>query len=285
MLQGAVAGLAAGSVNAIVAVCLVLMSRLIRVVHFAQTAIGMFGAFAAVGLSGLGLPVWVATIAGILIGAALSALTGLMLTAWLAEASTGLRSAVTVCVLLVLLALSFLIFGTRPLPFPPLLPGVAFSLGEVVVSQVTLLLLVLAVLVAVGAHALLARTLVGLRLRALSDRPVTAELVGVRITPLTVTVWAATGTLATFVVSIVAPLQSNDALSLSTLVIPGAAAALAGGFTRLSFAVVGGLGIGLLDGLLASDDSLAVLRILLPFVTIVILLIVLQRKAVWDEAR
>jgi len=285
MLQGAVAGLAAGSVNAIVAVCLVLMSRLIRVVHFAQTAIGMFGAFAAVGLSGLGLPVWVATIAGILIGAALSALTGLMLTAWLAEASTGLRSAVTVCVLLVLIALSFLIFGTRPLPFPPLLPGVAFSLGEVVVSQVTLLLLVLAVLVAVGAHALLARTLVGLRLRALSDRPVTAELVGVRITPLTVTVWAATGTLATFVVSIVAPLQSNDALSLSTLVIPGAAAALAGGFTRLSFAVVGGLGIGLLDGLLASDDSLAVLRILLPFVTIVILLIVLQRKAVWDEAR
>ncbi len=285
MLQGAVAGLAAGGVNAIVAVCLVLMSRVTRVVNFAQTAIGMFGAFAAVGLVGLGLPVWVATIAGVLIGAAVSALTGLMLSAWLAEAPTGLRSAVTVCVLLVLIAVSFLLFGTRPLPFPPLLPGVAFRLGGVVVSQATVLLVVLAVLVAVGANALLMRTLVGLRLRALSERPVTAELTGVRIAPLTVAVWAATGVLATFVVSIIAPLQSNDALSLSTLVIPGAAAALAGGFTRLGLAVVGGLGLGLLDGLLAADDALAVMRILLPLVAIVVLLIALQRRAVWDEAR
>jgi len=285
MLQGAVAGLAAGGVNAVVAVCLVLMSRLTRVVNFAQTAIGMFGAFAAVGLHGLGLPVWVATIAGVLIGAAVSALTGLMISAWLAEASTGLRSAVTVCMLLVLITVSFLLFGTRPLPFPPLLPGVAFSLGGVVVYQVTVLLVVLAVLVAVGAHGLLTRTLVGLRLRALSERPVTAELAGVRIAPLTVAVWAATGMLATFVVSIIAPLQSNDALSLSTLVIPGAAAALAGGFTRLGLAVMGGLGLGLLDGVLAADDALAVMRILLPLVAIVALLLVLQRRAVWDEAR
>lgn len=285
MLQGAVAGLAAGSVDAVIAVCLVLMARLIRVVNFAQTAIGMVGAFAAVGLFELGIPAWVATIFGVLIGAAVSALTGLMLSTWLAEASTGLRSAVTVCVLLILIAGSFLVFGSKPLPFPPLLPGVAFSLGGIAVSQVTVLLIILAVLVAAGAHAVLTRTLIGLRLRALSERPVTAELSGVRIAPLTVAVWAATGVLATFVVSIIAPLQSNDALSLSALVIPAAAAALAGGFTRLGAAVIGGLGLGLLDGLLASDGAFAVLRILLPFVAIVALLIVLQRKAVWDEAR
>jgi len=48
---------------------------------------------------------------------------------------------------------------------------------------------------------------------------------------------------------------------------------------------VGGLGLGLLDGLLAADDALAVMRILLPLVAIVVLLIALQRRAVWDEAR
>lgn len=285
MLQGAIAGLAAGSVNAVVAVCLVLMSRLVRVVDFAQTAVGMFGAFAAVGLVGLGLPVWAATVVGVLVGATVSALTGLILSAWLAEASTGVRSAVTVCVLLVLIAVSFLLFGTKPLPFAPLLPGVAFTVGGVVVSQVTVVLLALAALVAVGAQFLLMHTLVGLRLRALSERPVTAELAGVSIGPLTVAVWAATGLLTSFVVSIVAPLQSNDALSLSTLVIPGAAAALAGGFTRLGLAALGGLALGLVDGALAADGALVVLRILLPLVAIVALLIVLQRKAVWDEAR
>jgi len=36
---------------------------------------------------------------------------------------------------------------------------------------------------------------------------------------------------------------------------------------------------------LAADDALAVMRILLPLVAIVALLLVLQRRAVWDEAR
>ena len=45
MLQGALAGLAAGGVYAVLGVCLTLMARLVRVVNFAQAATGMFGAF------------------------------------------------------------------------------------------------------------------------------------------------------------------------------------------------------------------------------------------------
>ena len=285
MLQGAAAGLGAGSVYAIVAVCLVLMSRLIRVVNFAQTALGMFGAFAAVDLVGFGLPVWAAAVLGIVIGGLLSAATGVVLATWLPEAATSARSAVTVGVLIMLIALSFILFGTRPLPFRPVLPGVAFTLGGVVVSQVTLLLVVAAVVLAVAAHLVLTRTTVGLKLRALSERPVTAELVGIRIGRLTVATWAATGVLATFVVTVIAPVQSNDALSLATLVIPGTAAALAGGFVRLDLAVVGGLVLGMVDGALSSDASLIWARIYLPFGAIVVLLVVLQRRAVWDEAR
>ena len=48
MLQGAIAGLAAGGLYAVLGVCLTLMSRLVRVVNFAQAATGMFGAFSAV---------------------------------------------------------------------------------------------------------------------------------------------------------------------------------------------------------------------------------------------
>ena len=48
MIQGALGGLAAGGVYAVLGVCLTLMARLVRVVNFAQAATGMFGAVSAI---------------------------------------------------------------------------------------------------------------------------------------------------------------------------------------------------------------------------------------------
>ncbi|GAA1974073.1 branched-chain amino acid ABC transporter permease [Amycolatopsis minnesotensis] len=286
MLQGALAGLAAGGLYAVLAVCLTLMSRLVRVVNFAQAAIGMAGTYVAVFLAvHTGLPVWLATVAGILLGGALSALLGWVVSTWLAEADTGTRSAVTVAVLLLLISLSFILFGNKPQPFHPVLAGPAFALGGVVISQVTVVTVALAVLVALACRAVLTRTSVGIELRALSERPTTAELLGIPAKRLSVAVWAATGVVSTLAVSIVAPSQSNDATSLAMLVVPAAAAALLGGFRRLDLAVAGGLVLGMAQGAVAQSDSLSVIRYFLPFAVIVALLLWTQRKEVWDAAR
>lgn len=286
MLQGALAGLAAGGLYAVLAVCLTLMSRLVRVVNFAQAAIGMAGTYVAVFLAvHIGLPVWLATVAGILLGGALSALLGWVVSTWLAEADTGTRSAVTVAVLLLLISLSFILFGNKPQPFHPVLAGPAFELGGVVISQVTVVTVALAVLVALACRAVLTRTPVGIQLRALSERPTTAELLGIPAKRLSVAVWAATGLVSTLAVSIVAPSQSNDATSLAMLVVPAAAAALLGGFRRLDLAVAGGLVLGMAQGAVAQSDSLSVIRYFLPFAVIVALLLWTQRKEVWDAAR
>ncbi|MBM7776134.1 branched-chain amino acid transport system permease protein [Actinokineospora baliensis] len=286
MLQGALAGLAAGGLYAVLAVCLTLMSRLVRVVNFAQSATGMFGCYVAVWLSvDVGLPTWAATVVGIVLGCGLSALLGWIISTWLAEADIGTRSAVTVAVLLLLISLSFILFGNKPQPFHPILDGPAFEVNGVVVSQVTVVTVVLSVVVALGCRALLSGTSFGLQLRALSERPTTAELMGIPAKPLAVGVWAATGLLSTLVISIVAPSQSNDATSLSMLVVPAAAAALLGGFRRLDLAVVGGLVLGMAQGALAQVDSLSVVRYFLPFLVVVGLLLWSQRKEVWDVAR
>ncbi|WP_258567127.1 hypothetical protein [Microbacterium sp. Se5.02b] len=84
---------------------------------------------------------------------------------------------------------------------------------------------------------------------------------------------------------IVAPSQSNDATSLSMLIVPAAAAALLGGFRRLDLAVVGGIVLGVLGGLVAQIDEVALVRNFLPFLFIVVLLLWTQRKEVWDAAR
>ncbi|GAB3119781.1 branched-chain amino acid ABC transporter permease [Glaciibacter psychrotolerans] len=285
MLQGALAGLAAGGLYAIIAVCLTLMARLVRVVNFSQVAIGMFGAFSAVAFAGLGVPIWLATLGGVLVGAALSAALGWIIATWLSESSINNRSAVTVGSLLMLIALSFLLFGTKPQSFKPLLAGPAFTLGNVVISQVTVTLVVLSIVVAIAAKLMLTKTTIGIRLRALSERPTTAELIGIPSKPLSIAVWVTTGVICTIVVSIVAPTQSNDAMSLSMIIVPAAAAALVGGFRRLDLAVIGGLTLGMLDGALAQFDQLTVLRYFLPFLIIVGLLLWTQRKEVWDAAR
>ncbi|WP_025159141.1 branched-chain amino acid ABC transporter permease [Leifsonia aquatica] len=286
MLQGALAGLAAGGLYAVLAVCLTLMSRLVRVVNFSQAATGMFGGFVAVWLvSQAGWPIWVASIVGILIGAGLSALIGLIIATWLSEADITTRSAVTVGPLLLLISLSFILFGNKPQPFSPIIAGPAFTVGGVVISQVTVATVSLAVVVAVACRLVLTRTSIGTKLRALSERPTTAELIGIPSKPLSVAVWAVTGVISALVIIIVAPSQSNDATSLSMLIVPASAAALLGAFRRLDLAVVGGLALGLLSGLVAQIDQVSLIRNFLPFLFIVGFLLWMQRKEVWDAAR
>ena len=286
MLEGALAGLAAGGLYAVLGVCLTLMARLVRVVNFAQAATGMFGGFCAVWLvTKAGMPVWIGSVIGVLIGGLLAAAIGWIAATWLSEASTTTRSAMTVGPLLLLISLSFILFGNKPQPFTPIIAGPAFSAGGVVISQVTVWTVGMAVVVAIGVHFLLTRTRIGTQLRALSERPTTAELLGIRSRPLSIAVWFATGIISAIAIVIVAPSQSNDATSLSMLIIPAAAAALLGGFKRLDLTVVGGLVLGVLGGLVAQINEISLVRNFLPFLFIVVLLLWTQRKEVWDAAR
>lgn len=286
MLQGALTGLAAGGVYAVLAVCLTLMSRLVRVVNFAQAAVGMFGGFCAVWfITDQGWPIWLGTIVGVLIGGLLSGVVGWVIATWLAEASSSTRSAVTVALLLLLISLSFILFGNKPQPFDPIIGGPAFSILGTTVAWITLATVSLAVVVALASRLLLTRTSVGTKLRALSERPTTAELLGIPAKPLSVSVWAITGLLSSLVIIVIAPTQANDATSLSMLIVPAAAAALLGGFRRLDLAVVGGLVLGALTGAAAQIDAIATVRSFIPFLLIVGFLLWMQRKEVWDEAR
>ncbi len=286
LVQGALAGLASGGLYAVLAVTLTLMSRLVRVVNFAQAATGMFAAFSAVWFATeLGLPVWAATLVGILVGAALNGAIGWIAATWLSEATVTLRSAMTVAPLLMLISLSFIIFGNKPQPFEPILSGPAFTVAGVVVSWVTIVMVAIAVVVAAGCALLLTRTTIGTQLRALSERPTTAELIGIAAKPLSIGVWAVTGAISAITILVIAPSQSNDAISLSMLIIPASAAALLGGFRRLDFAVAGGLLLGIISGIVAQVPAVSFVRNFIPFLFIVVLLLWSQRKEVWDVAR
>jgi len=283
MVQGALAGLAIGGVYAVIAVYMTLMARLVRVINFSQAVVGMFGAFLAASIARAWFPVPVAVIIGILVGSVLSGLIGLIIGTWLPEASTSARSAVTVSSLLALLTLSYVIFGTDPIRFTVLISGRAFEIGDVIFGNITVVMIAMAVLVAVIAKLVLDRTRVGVQLRAIADRPIAAELIGIRVGLLTQSVWLLSGLVVT--IAIVAPAQTSDAFSLSMLVINAAAAALLGGYRRLDVALVGGLVLGMMQGAIAQFGEWILLQQWLPLVVIVLLLLWNQRKVVWDVAR
>lgn len=285
MLQGAIAGLAAGGVYAVIAVCLTLMAQLVRVINFSQAAIGMFGAFLAVSFSGMGIPQVPAIALGIILGALLSAGLGWIIATWLPEASISARSAVTVGALLLLISISFILFGTKPKMFRALFSGPAFTLEGVVISQVTVVIVILALVVALAAKLVLGKTSIGVKLRAIADRPVAAELLGVPVKPLAIGVWAVTGLIVGIAITIVAPTQTSDAMSLSMLVISASAAALLGGFKRLDLALIGGLLLGMAQGAAAQFSELILLRDWIPLIVIVVFLLWNQRREVWDAAR
>ncbi|GAA4377734.1 ABC transporter permease subunit [Paeniglutamicibacter cryotolerans] len=285
MLQGALAGLAAGGVYAVVAVCLTMMAQLVRVINFSQAAIGMFGAFTSVLLIANKVPHIPAVFLGILVSALLSGIIGWIIATWLPDASISARSAVTIAALLFIISLSFILFGTKPKAFKAIVSGPAFEVSGVVVSKVTIVMVLFAVVLAVVSKLVLGKTKIGVKLRAIADKPVAAELIGIPVKPLAIGVWVVTGLVVGLAVAIVAPTQNSDAVSLSMLVIYGSAASLLGAFKRLDLALVGGLLLGAVQGAAAQFQVLSLARDWIPLLAIVVFLLWNQRKEVWDAAR
>lgn len=285
MISGALSGLALGGLYATIAVCLTLMAQLIRVVNFAQLALAMFGTYTAVTLADHGMSVFPAVLLGVALATVASGILGAVLAHWMPEADITHRSAVSIAALLLTLSASFIAFGTKPKNFAPLIEGAAVDLGGTVITWIAVVMCLMAVAVAGAAHLVLRRTDAGVLLRALSERPSTAELLGVPARALTIAVWLFTGLVAAVAVALVAPTQTNDQYSLTMLVVPSAAAALVGAFRSTWLSVAGGIGLGMLQGALAQSNQLSALKFWIPFAVILVLLLWSQRKEVWDVAR
>ncbi|WP_327582998.1 branched-chain amino acid ABC transporter permease [Nonomuraea sp. NBC_00507] len=285
MLQASVAGLLAGGAYAMVGVCVVLLFQMTGVLNVAQAAIGAFGTMVMLQLLERGWGFGVALPAGVLTAAALAALLGWAIARFYTDSSAQVRTIVTVAVLVGLLAIGFRLFGNDPRTVPSLVPGAGFRLADVVVSGNALIALVLAAAIAVGAGLLLNRSRLGVRLRAISERPVTAEMLGVPVTALAVGVWAVMGAVTAVAVTAVAPTRPSNFLSLSLLVMPAMAAALLGGLRNLAGAALGGVLIGVIEGAGTSVRQLSEYRQVLPFLVVVVALVWLQRREVWDATR
>ena len=285
MLDGVISGLISGSAYAILAVCVVMLYRLVGVVNFGLAAIGALGAYICYAIVGTGLSLGAAVIAGLTVAGAVAGFCGWVLARWFGQPSETVRAVVAVVILIVVLTLGFRLFGDSPRVMPSLLPQASFVLGGVRLSLATVIAVALAAVVAVGLTLLLKHTRLGTRLEAMAERPVTVQLLGVNTRALSMGAWAATGMIATLAMLLIAPTRNPTFETMSFLIVPALAAALLGAFSNVWVAAVGGLAIGAIEGAGARFDWLSSYRGALPFVIVVIALIWLRRREVWDARR
>jgi branched-chain amino acid transport system permease protein len=285
VLTTAIAGLAAGAAYSLVGLSTLMTYRFVAVVNFSQTAVGAMGAFVMADLWGRGVPLAGAVLVGVTVAAALHALIGLGLVAWFAEGTIAVKTAVTVAIFAALVALGSRFYSTEhPREFPSPFAGGAVTIGDLTITWLVIVSCLAAIALAASATLLLSHTQIGLRLRALSSRPTTAELVGVPAGQIAVLVWMGTGALTALALMLVAPQFPSDFVTLSLLITAAFAAALVGAFHSFWWTLAGGLGMGVLQGAMSSLAGVKEYRGALPLLVIIAVLLWSQRRAQWETA-
>ena len=273
LVQFVVNGLAAGSLYALVALGVVLLYRTARVLNFAHGDLAALGTLVAYTMAvGGGMPFGLAVVAGIGAAAAVGAVFYAGLVRHAREATPLGQSVMTLGLALLLSGVAVVVWGTdiKAMPFP-LEATAVYRLGGVVVSELHLGSTAVASLLMAALYGLVQHTRWGLVMRALSQNPVAARLLGVRSDRVLAGTWALSAALGAAAGLLLAPVTLVDPFFMLNPFLKGFAAAVMGGLDSPPGAVIGGVVLGVLESLLAGYVSVA-FKSTLAFLLIVLVL-------------
>jgi ABC-type branched-subunit amino acid transport system ATPase component/ABC-type branched-subunit amino acid transport system permease subunit len=280
MLQGAVLGTA----NGLLALGLVLTYRSDRIVNFAYGAMGGVGG--GVGVLLYTAQHWsypVCIVLGLAAGAAVGALTELLVIRRFVRASRLILTVATIGLAQVLGGIQLLlpkwIGGTTLLGgFTTPLSGHGLNIGSVLFTGDDLLTVVAVPIAITGLAWFLLRTDSGIAVRAVADNRDRALLLGIPVRRLATIVWALAGLLAALAVILPAPTQglTIDAAAGPTLLLPALAAAVIARMESLPIAVTAGIGLGIMNSLVGWNFNKQSVTTVAFFI-IILLALVLNR--------
>ncbi|MGD8553798.1 MAG: branched-chain amino acid ABC transporter permease [Anaerolineales bacterium] len=285
--QFAVTGLLAGGPIALMALGLVLIFKSSYIFNFAQGQLLLAGALVTWWLSiDAGLPLWLA----IMLALGISALLGLAIERLALRPLTGqpLLSIILMTLGLsqALQGLALLLFGGAQRNFPQIFSAAnPYKITTpfthqgnpivVILKQNLVWSFVVAVLgvIVIGAFFRFSKT--GLGMRAASEDHELAQSIGLRIHRIFGFSWALAGMVATTGGILLATSSGLD-MSLSVVVLAAFPAVLLGGLESIPGTILGGLVIGLSQGLVAASKVQIVRNSaeIMPYVVLLILLII-----------
>ncbi len=257
-LQQIINGLTLGSVYAIVALGYTMVYGIIQLINFAHGELVMIGAMVAFSvinaLAGANLPPVLIVFAGILAAVPVCVLVGYTMERVAYRPLRGaprlapLITAIGISIILQHLAL--LVWSRSPLAFPQVIPFVKFSVGGAIISGVQIAIILTSVLMMAALTLIVYRTKLGIAMRATSQNPQVAGLMGIdidRIISFTFIVGAALAAVAGVMVGTYYGIAHYGMGSL--LGMKAFSAAVLGGIGNLAGAMLGGILLGVVEAL------------------------------------
>lgn len=270
-----VSGLANGGIYALVAIGLVVVYKATTVVNFAHGEGFMLAGFVAYTLYVLvRLPYAIALVAAVAVAAVLGAVTERIAFRPL------IRSSV-VSLVLATTGLSFVLRGAArqvwggeggDLAIPPVFTFEPFTLGALVLTPQSIVVMAGAVVTMVGFLLVFRYTRLGKMMRATAENQRAAALVGVRAERISAITWGVGAALGGVAAVLAAPLTLLYPDVGAPLLIRAFAAALLGGMGNLAGAVIGGLSLGVIENLAAGYIDTSLMDVA-PFILIILVLV------------
>jgi branched-subunit amino acid ABC-type transport system permease component len=248
-------GLTTGCVYALVALGFVLCANVSGVVNFAQGEYVMLGGVVGASLVDLHVPLALAIVGATLAGALLGAAQERLTLAPVRKSPPFIQITITLGVAVVIRGLALIAFGKDPLSMPGFAGDGTIELLDAVLPVQTLFVWGATALLLALMFRFLKHSDTGRAVRACSINLQAARLMGVDTERLTLVVFSVAGGIGALAGVVITPivLASWDAGVAYGL--KGFVGAILGGFRSPTVAVLGGLGIGLLEAFAAGYIS------------------------------
>ena len=289
-LQAAASGIVTGCVYALVALSLVIVYKSTDVVNFAGGELLMLGGY--LGLLALlyfelsyPLMVIAVIVAMYVIGALFERIT---LGTVRGRRYSKNAEADLVPMVVATIGLGYLLKGAvRVVPYteevrrlPPLLSGPPIFVGDVILQQQDVAIIAATVVIMLALTVFFGWTRIGKALRATSQNPRAAALIGIPVKSMRMIAWGLAASLAGIAGILLSPklLMTPD---MGNVVMLAFAAAIIGGFSSLVGCVVGGVILGVVQnfiGILFSPQAMSVT----PFF-VIMLILVLRPQGLFGE--
>jgi branched-chain amino acid transport system permease protein len=265
-------GLATGSLYALTAVAVVVVFRNTRTINLAQGDFAMMGAFLALlFINTYALNYYVALALSVVCIMGLGVLTERLVMRPIADSDWLTLFTATLGVYYILHGISGYFWGRDTKAFPVTFDPTPVEILGAVVSEGHLINMAWAAAIGLLLFLFFRYTKQGIAMRAVTDDPETAELMGIPVRFIVMLTWAMAGFLAAFAGILVAPIVYVAPEMMDEILIKGYVAAVFGGLFSIPGAILGALMIGVAENL-AGGFLGAHFKTATAFIMIVVLL-------------
>ena len=195
-LQQLVNGLTLGSTYSLLALGFTLVLGLLKMLNIAHGDVFMFGAFLGLSFAMLGMPLYLALILAMVGAGVVTIIIERLCFRPLRKAHFLMPLLSTIAFGIVLQNVATQIWGSEPSRYPQTTEIAQFQLGPVLVSSIDIIILATSILLMVGIDQFVKRTSFGRAMRATSEKPQTASLLGVNINWVIIFTFFVSGALA-----------------------------------------------------------------------------------------